>query len=98
MMMADNDVKKSINSGLKTLCMALGKIDDGEIEGDFGLGDSLESELELSDSSKEFEESKKPTVKMEHIGSIDVKPAESATTIRTDTVRIENQIQKEQGC
>ena len=51
MMMVKHDVKRSINSGLKTLCLALGKIDDGEIEGDFGLGDSLTSELELSDSS-----------------------------------------------
>ena len=51
MMVVDLDVKRSINSGLKTLCSALGKMDDGEIEGDFGLGDSLTSELELSDSS-----------------------------------------------
>ena len=61
--MVDDDVKRSVNQGLKTLCLALGKIDDGEIEGDFGLGDSLESELDISSSSEEYEELKRPTEK-----------------------------------
>ena len=75
-MMEDDEVKKSIHSGLKTLCFALGKIDDGEFEGNFGLGDSLESELELSDSSQiEFVEPKPPTMKMNQFGFSKVQPA-----------------------
>ena len=63
--MVDDDVKRSVNRGLKTLCLALGKIDDGEIEGDFGLGDSLESDLDISSSSEEYEELKRPPEKKE---------------------------------
>ena len=99
-MMADNDVKRSVHSGLKTLCLALGKIDDGEIEGDFGLGDSLESDLEISESSEEFEEVKQTTVKMEQIKSHSVHPPEAS--IGTDRVPFEMPVTttsiKKQGC
>ena len=98
-MMADNDVKRSVHSGLKTLCLALGKIDDGEIEGDFGLGDSLESQLEISESSEEFEELKQTTVKVEEIKSSTVQPP--GASIGTDQEPFEMPIKtaiKKQGC